>query len=451
MTEKKLTMLEKISYAIPAFSLAVIGIPVYVYIPKFYSDVIGLNIAYLGTVLLFARIFDAVTDPAIGLLSDRTMSKFGRRKPWIAAGAILTAITVVLLFNPPSIEFPYLKLWFAASIFLLFFFWTIVVVPYESFGPELTFNYNERTSLFSIRDGFLIAGTLAAAASPAIVKAIFDVEQSAQGERFTFFFLSVLYAPLIVASCLWAVKILKENNVKKIKEQISILKGFKYVIKNRPFLVLLASYTISAIGNNLPATLILYYVQYVLGSSHADLFLLLYFMTGILFLPAWIKFSEKKGKKTAYLTAMGINTGVFTGVFFLGPGDAAIYGILVVLSGIGFGATLAIPSSMQADVIDYDEMLSGERREGQYVGIWSFSKKLAAAFGVGIGLSILGAAGYVPNAVQNESVIFTLRVLYALVPCIFNAAGFVIALFYPITGAEFEKIRKSIDSKKLSN
>jgi len=443
----KLPILTKLSYALPAFSLAVIGIPVYVYMPKFYTDVIGLNIAYVGGVLLAARIFDAVTDPAIGLLSDRTMSRFGRRRPWIAIGSIFTAVAVLFLFNPPEAISINLNFWFAAGVFMLFLFWTIVVVPYESLGPELTFDYNDRNSLFSFRDGFLIAGTLAAAASPAIVKGITGIASSPEDERYVFFILSVIYAPLIILSCLWCVTVLKEKKVLDKREHLGITKGLSYTFKNRPFLILLAAYTISAIGNNLPATLILFYVQYVLQSPLADMFLLLYFITGIVFLPLWIKAAERFGKKNAWLSAMAINTGAFTGVFLLGSGDTAAYGILVFLSGTGFGATLALPSSMQADVIDYDELMTGERREGQYVGIWSFAKKAAAAFGVGIGLTILGLSGYKPNIQQSENVIFTLRVLYALVPCLCNAAGFVIALYYPITGAEFGRIRKSIREK----
>ncbi|MBN2769232.1 MAG: MFS transporter [Spirochaetes bacterium] len=450
---QKLTIFKKFSYALPAFSLAVIGIPVYVYIPKFYTDVIGLNVSIIGGILLSARLFDAVTDPAIGLLSDRTVTRFGRRRPWIISGAVFTAVAIAFLFNPPRTETINPYIWFTISIFLLFLFWTTVVVPYESFGPELTFDYKDRTSLFSFRDGFLIAGTLAAAASPALIKQALDIGSSPAGERTVFYILSAIYAPLIIFSCIWCVQFLKENTTRAKKKQIPIFEGFKYTFKNRPFLILLAAYTISAIGNNLPATLILFYVQYVLHSSFADMFLLLYFVTGIMFLPLWIIVSAKVGKKMAWLSAMAINTGAFVGVFFLGAGDTFLYGILVFLSGIGFGATLAIPSSMQADVIDYDELMTGERREGQYVGIWSFSKKLAAAFGVGIGLTILGMSGYEPNAAQNSNVIFTLRVLYALVPCLCNALGFFIALLYPINENTFKEIRSNItkNSKAVHN
>jgi GPH family glycoside/pentoside/hexuronide:cation symporter len=145
---------------------------------------------------------------------------------------------------------------------------------------------------------------------------------------------------------------------------------------------------------------------------------------------------------------MLVNTGAFTGVFFLGPGDEVPYGVLVFFSGIGFGATLAIPSAIQADVIDYDELRTGRRQEGRYIGLWSIAKKFAAAVGVGVGLFFLGAAGYVPNAEQNETVVITLRVLYALVPSVCNLVGLLVALYYPISAETYRQIRTAIEDRK---
>ena len=435
---------EKLAYAAPAFALAVVGIPVYVYIPKFYSDVVGINITILGYLLFSVRLFDAVTDPAIGYISDRTQTRFGRRRPYIAAGSILVAIAMFLLFNPPKASASFETVWFGISIYLLFLFWTAVVVPYESLGPEITFDYNERTSLFGMRDGFLIAGTLAAASSPAIVQWLIGLEADADGERTKFFWIAVIYAPLLIGTCWWCVLSIRERQTATENQGKGLWRGLRQVAHNRPFVILLVAYTVSAIGNNLPATLILFYVEYVLQSQLADFFLMLYFVTGIIFLPAWILISRRTGKKAAWLASMAINTGAFVGVFFLGPGDAAIYGVLVFLSGIGFGATLAIPSAIQADVIDYDELLTGERREGQYIGLWSISKKFAAAVGIGTGLAMLGMAGYTPNAEQPAAVQMTLRVLYALVPSLCNVVAIIIACAYPISGRMHAEIRKAI-------
>ncbi len=443
-SRKTIPLYQKIAYAAPAYALAVVGIPIYVYIPKFYTDIIGIDVIIMGFVLLSVRIFDAITDPIIGYISDRTRTSFGRRRPYIAVGSIFVALSMYLLLNPPEALSSYSVLWFAGGIYALFFFWTLVSVPYESLGPEITFDYNERISLFGVRDGFLIAGTLAAASSPALVQWLFNLPDTAQGERAKFFWISVMYAPLVIGFAWWCVISIKELPYRYVNRPVGVVVGLKQVGRNRPFLILLIAYTISAIGNNLPATLILFYVEYVLQSNLADVFLLIYFATGIIFLPGWISISQKIGKKKAWLTAMAVNTGAFFGVFFLGPGDAAIYGVLVFLSGIGFGATLAIPSAIQADVIDYDEWLTGERREGQYVGLWSIAKKLAAAIGVGAGLSILGAAGYMPNAEQSEPVKLALRTLYALVPSVCNLIAILVALAYPISSKIHKDIRQAI-------
>ncbi len=445
---KKVELKKKIAYAAPAAALAVIGIPVYVYIPKFYTDVVGINVAMLGYILFSVRIFDAVTDPLIGYVSDHTVSRFGRRRPYIFTGSFFVALLMILLFNPPPGSPAFETVWFGMTIYALFLFWTIVTVPYESLGPEITFDYHERTSLFGLRDGFLIGGTLMAASAPAVMQLIFGLGESDAGERAKFFWISMIYAPLLIGSCWWCVAAIREKPQLASHPSSKIFTGIRQVVRNKPFMILLVAYTISAIGNNLPATLILFYVQYVLESDLADFFLLLYFVTGILFLPAWIYAARRTGKKIAWLASMALNTGAFVGVFFLGSGDTLMYGILVFFSGIGFGATLAIPSAIQADVIDYDELLTGKRREGQYIGLWSIAKKLAAAIGIGMGLTILGMAGYTPNAEQSETVKLTLRTLYALVPSLCNFLGLIVALKYPINDTIHLEIRQAISQRK---
>jgi GPH family glycoside/pentoside/hexuronide:cation symporter len=257
-----------------------------------------------------------------------------------------------------------------------------------------------------------------------------------------------MYAPFVVAACLACVLLVDEKKDAHRPASWNPLREFSATFSNRPFMILLVSYAISAFGSNLPATLILYYVEYVLQSQKADAFLLLYFVTGIVFLPAWVALARRRGKKEAWLGSMAINTGAFVGVFFLGPGDEAWYGLLVLLSGIGLGGVLAIPSAMQADVIDYDESLTGERREGHYIGVWSVARKLAAALGVGLALFLLGQSGYKPGAEQTPDVVLTLRVLYALVPSLCNLVAFAVALAYPISRERHEAILAAIGNRR---
>ena len=447
MTSPAVPWSKRFAYGIPAFALAVVGIPVYVYLPKFYSDVVGIDIAMMGAILLAVRLFDAVSDPVIGLASDRTRSRHGRRRPYILMGGIGVALAMFFLFTPPRSGNDH-TLWFGFWIFLLFAFWTLVTVPYESLGPEISFDYTERTTLFAVRDGLLIAGTLMAAAAPALVGNLLGLGASEEAERQKFFWIAILYAPVLISTCAWCVYRIREHPPESIPRPKSFTANWRAVWQNRPFVILLAAYTISAIGSNLPATLILFYVEYVLQSSRADLFLILYLVTGVAFLPAWIALARRIGKKNAWLLAMIVNTGVFLGVFFLGPGDEVIYGLLVVGSGLGFGASLALPSAIQADVIDYDELLTGRRREGRYIGLWSIAKKMAAAVGVGLGLTVLGSVGYRPGIEQPAEVVLALRVLYALVPCLCNIAAIILIWTFPLDAGIHREIRAAIRARR---
>jgi GPH family glycoside/pentoside/hexuronide:cation symporter len=446
---ERLTAGQKLAYGLPAFALAVVGIPVYVHIPKFYTDVVGVNIALVGSILLFIRIFDAFTDPVLGIISDRTSTPMGRRRPYIAGGGLFLAVAMLFLFIPPELTAAQAPVWFTVTLFALFFCWTLVTVPYEALGPELTSDYAQRTSLFVIRDGLLIFGTLAAAAAPAVIDGLQGSLATPGAERQKFMWIALVYAPLLIGTTLWCTYRIRERAAVERKTTLPRREDLKGIFRNRPFRILLISYTISALGSNLPATLILFYVQYVLESSRADLFLFLYFASGILMLPVWIKLAGRFGKKAAWLGSMALNTCAFSGVFFLGAGDEWLYGVLVVLSGLGFGATLALPSAIQADVIDYDEYLTGQRQEGWYIGVWSVVKKLTAAVGVGVGLTVLGAVGYQPGTAQSPEVIHALKVLYALVPSICNAAAFVIALGFPISRQKHKQILAGIARLKL--
>jgi len=428
-----LNWMQKAAYASPGLALAVVGVPLYVYLPKFYTDVVGAPLAILGYIVLAARILDGVLDPAVGYLSDHTRGRFGRRRPYIAAASAALALLIFLIYNPPSGFGPSAAaVWFTVCLLALAVAWTLVDVPWEALGPELTFDYHERTGLFAFRDGVMLAGVLLAVSSPVLLARLLDLPGGSDGERLKFFWFAVLYAPLVLVTCWWCVAVLRERPSEKAGVGLHPWTGLKLAARNRPFLILLISYTVAGIGANLPATLILYYVEHVLESRLAEMFLVIYIATGILFLPGWVAAARRVGKKKAWLSAMAMNTGAFIGVYFLGPGDELFYGILTFLSGIGFGATVAIPSAMQADVIDYDEMLTGRRREGQYIGIWSVMKKLSSAIGMGLALTILGRAGYVPQAEQSSSVIMMLRILYALAPALCMAVSFFIALAYPI-------------------
>lgn len=465
---KQLNLKTYITYALPALALAAVGLPIYVYLPKFYVDVVGVSTGAAALIFGGIRLFDGVTDPIIGWLSDRTKTRFGRRRPWIFLGSILLAVPFIALFMPPTNLGDSASLWLGAALILTFLFFTVVLVPYEALGPELTYDYNERTTLLGWREGLLLVGTVVAVMTPVIIQTTVQnvplTEDCITDNQFReqFALMAWIYAPLLILLCGLCAWRIKENQAHR---PVAPSNPFKDVLKfwgNKPFRILLLSYAVAALGSNLPGVLIPFYAEYVLGTANYAPYLILYFVVGIFILPLWLLIAKRLGKKPTWFIAIAINTVAFSMVFFLQQGDESIYAILVCISGIGLGATLAIPVAMQADVIDYEELRSGERAEGRMIAVWSIAKKFSAAAGVGLGLFVLGLTGYteaeaVTNCVavvkvsQPESAVFGLRVLYALVPAGLSLLGLALAWRYPISETVHSDIRQAIADKDAGN
>lgn len=433
-------------------ALAMVGVPVFVYLPKFYTDVVGVSMTAFGAVFLAARAFDAVTDPWIGALSDRSRNPRGRRLPFIAKSALPLAICVLWLYAPPEGPVGASPWWFATGVIGLFLFWTTLIVPYKSLGPELTQDYDERTGLFAMREASLVVGTLLAAALPVAIEAALPGGASDQRLRFQIY--AAIAVVVLLWACWWCVRRVPESppppdSAEPGKPEPSIAAGIKQALSNRPFRILLIAYAVIAIGSNLPAALITYFVAYVLGQEDVGIYLIVYFTIGITLLPLWVRAASRLGKKRVWLAAMAVNTLAFAPVLFLSRGDEWIYGICVALSGTAGVATIALPNAIQADVMEYDELLSGRRREGRFMGLWSIAEKLAAAFGVGVALPILEASGYRPNVEQPAHVLWTLKLLYVAVPVSCNVVAFVIASRYPIDRSAHLAIRHAVEERRM--
>lgn len=428
---RRLSLGVRLAYGAPNFGLALVLAPILVYLPRFYSDVVGVPVAWLGGIFVIGRIIDALTDPFAGILSDRTRSKLGRRRPWILWGSVPLAALSAFMYMPPKMGPTAAIVWATCMVLAWFVLFTVVAVPYRALGPELTDDYDERTSLFSIREGLFVVGTVFAAAGPGVVAWL----DPAGDESRHFAIYAVIAAFALFATCMWCGTTVQErfsSHATDCGSRENPLRQVKRAFANRPFVILLSAFMVLALGSMLPAVLINFFVTYVLHSDLLPVFLVVYFSVGIVCLPGWIWLSRRHGKKMTWLTAMVVNAGCFSGVAFLGNGDDLLYGILVGCSGIGGVAVLAMPYAMQADVIDRDEAETGERREGLYGGLWSIAEKSAGALGVGLSMLALDLAGYVPNVEQDPFVITVLKGLYVGVPVVCTLLGFFIALKYPI-------------------
>jgi len=437
------------AYGAPGFVLAALALTFYVFLPKFYADVVGINLTVLGVVVLVSRAWDAVIDPAIGALSDRTRGRWGRRRPWMAAGTVPLAVTFVLLVVIPHIADPLAEgLYLGALTFMFFLFWTMVTVPYEALGAELSFDYDERTRLLGVREAAVLAGTLLAALIPIALGIGVDLSGDLGNERERYLLLGLIYAVLVVSLVGICVAVVRERSWSESQRPKTFFRNLGSIWQNIPFRILLSAYAVSALGVSVAATTILFYVEHVLASSSGPVFLAMYLGIGTATVPAWIFLAQSLDKKRAWLMALAINTGTFVWALPLGPGDGALFGVIVVMSALGLGGVMALPPSMQADVIDYDEWRSGTRREGEYIGFWSIVKKLAAALSAGLAFPVLDFSGYLPGAEQQTTAtVWTLRALYVATPVLCNVIALGLVWRYPISRAMHASIRRDIDAR----
>ncbi len=438
-----------VAYGAPALMLAAYGITFYIYLPKFYADWVGIDLALIGIIALASRLWDAVTDPTIGFLSDRTRSRFGRRRPWMTLATIPLASTYYLLFAPPPATGAIGATRFAFLAFLFFLFWTMVAVPYESLGAEISFDYDERNRLFGVREGSVLVGTLIGGAVPVLFEGASRQETAAGFET-----LGIVYGTSLIVLMTICVLMIRERRWSGGTALATLAPAVTNPFplrRNRPFVILQVAYTVYALGAATAATVFLFFVEHVLHSERGPLFLAIYLGLGAVFLPIWVSLAKRWEKRAAWMLALAINAGAFVAAAFLGEGDETWFALLMCLSAIGLGGTLAIPPSMQADVIDYDEWRSRRRREGRFIGMWALAKKLAMALGAGLALPVLDWSGYVGgNTVQTEATVTALRWLYVGGPVICNIAAMIIAWWYPIDRTLHKRIRDEINQRTSS-
>jgi GPH family glycoside/pentoside/hexuronide:cation symporter len=443
-TSPPLTLKTKLLYGAPSFAGAGMIIPIFINMPKFYADVVLVPLGYLAMAIAIARSLDALSDPVMGWISDHTHTRLGRRRPYMLVGAPLCGVAFFCLLNPPqALTGSRAAFWFGVTFILYFIFHTVYVLPHYALGPELTQNYNDRSTLFAWRESFTILGTIVAAAAPGIMMKVGHLT-----ERQVFFRLGIFFG--ILLSVLYGLLVLnvKERPDFVARESNPLVPGVRRALRNRPFGILLASYVVGSISGAIPATMMPFFNAYVIRPANPtfwlSMLLLGYFAFGFISLPAWVAVARRVGKLNAYLASffLGITGG--GAMFLLGPGDT--WGLLVLIcwAGIGFGAGLFLTPSMQADVIDYDELYTGKRREAQYTAFWSILPKFVAIPSAAIPIAVLASLGYVPNAIQAPRVVFAIRAIFAFGPAICAALSYLIARRYPITESIHNQILDGI-------
>lgn len=443
MSEARVSTSQIVSYSLPAFGTAMVLLSVAVYLPNYYTDELGLSAGMLSWVLMVGRLLDAFADPVMGHISDRTRSRWGRRRPYFLVAAIPLWIVFYFTWSPrpglsPAGLFTHLMLCYL----VLFAFWTIFWIPYISLGMELTTDYHERTRLFGLRQGFYLLGTAVGMLAPeAFAKAFGGPAAGYPRMAFVFGGLSCLLILVAFAR-------VRERPEAAQAGHFPFFAGLRVTFRNRAFVVLMFTYLIALIGGSFIAPLTLYIAKYVIKAREVVPFVMISYLAGsVIAIPIWVRMSSKIGKNRTWSIAMLLATAVYATSYYYHEGTWQIWIVLAAIVGAANGCTMTLGASISADVIDSDELETGRRREGAFMGIWSFMDKAAIGIAIFVGMQGLEAVGYVPNQDQNETVVFGIKFLYCIVPAVCHLAAVIVFQRFPITAEVHAAIRAQLDAR----
>ncbi|NMC84476.1 MAG: MFS transporter [Anaerolineaceae bacterium] len=430
----KLPTRTKVLYGIADLGISLLTAAIQFFLLFFYTDIAGIDPGLAGTALLVGKLtWDALNDPVFGYLSDRTRSRWGRRKPYMLIGAIPFGLTIWLLFSIPA-GLVGVKAFLAVlgSFLLADTFQTMVSVPYYALSAELTYDYDERTSLISIRMIFTVVGYILGAALTTAVAGFFmnlgwtkNAAYSGMGAVFG----AVAVITLLITT--FGVKEIPNPDLKPA--EMPALKQIKFVFKNRPFVQYMIMSTIISISFTLLTSLLPYYLTYQLKMTSEISYVMFVMLATIgVFLLMWQKISKKMSKGPAYALGLAIASAAILVAFFLPAHPTWIIYLVAFIAGLGFSAQYVFPWSMIPDVIEVDQAVTGERHEGIYFGVNAFLGKLTGALGIAASGWALKLYGYVPNAVQTPHALFGIRFFFAVVPVIAFVIALPLLIWYPI-------------------
>ena len=436
--------IQLIAYALPALALAMPTIPVYIYLPSFYATEVGLGLGTVGGVLLAARMFDTVSDPIAGYVSDRLRWRWGRRKPLMMIGGVIAAAAMLGLAHPPAGAGAGYLLGLAIALYAG---WTLVIIPYTAWGAELVSGYDARSRVTAAREGTMLVGILLASTIPVVMGDAATPSSGDGGDLQAIAWASVFIG--IPAFFVIAVKVpdplpTRPPSPWRVRPD-QFRAAFKTMFANKPFLRLFSAWFVNGLANGLPAVLFLLYMEHALniGADDRPLYILAYFLPGVLGVPIWVWLSRHSDKHKVWCGAMLMASVAFAVVPFISPDHVWMFLGVCIVTGSTLGADLALPPSMQADVVDYDRLKNKGDRTGIYFALWGMATKMALALSVGIAFPALDLAGFDPDADAPDAV-WALIVIYALVPVVLKLIAVGIVAKYPIGRTRQETIRRRL-------
>ena len=417
-----------IAYGMPGLGAGYMYLLMSLYVMKFSTDVLLIAPAVMGVIFSISRIWDAVSDPIAGYLSDRTTFKFGRRRTWMLISFIPISFGFLAVFSPPeSMQGQSLDLWMMIAILSFYSAITLLNVPHMALGAELSEDYHERTRLFGVRHiGFTLGSILALVSMSLLISEENNPDGDVRQLASSLAFYAIGAMSLMI---FFAVSKLKENPEFQNRVNKNPFKAFRDVWINPHAKILIIVLFIENLGGAVIGVLTLYVTQYIVEApAWAPLIIFAYMLPSALSVPLWIPLSRRFGKIRLWVFSLAFTGISFGGIFIIPFLDSVTDRLIVMfigaaLGGMAAGCGGAIGPSVKGDVIDYDEYLTGERKEGSYFAALNFVFKSATGIMLLVTGFVLQFSGFIPNQPQTMEVKIALISLYGLVPLVFYSLG----------------------------
>lgn len=437
-----LTHKTKLAYGIGDLGTAITANLVAFFLLIFLTDTAKVAPALAGAILLVGKLWDAINDPIVGWLSDQTRSRWGRRRPWLLWGAIPFGLSFAMLWWIPFPDNPTaLVIYYFVASLLYNTFYTVVNLPYSALTPELTEDYDDRTTLNNYRFAFSIGGSIVSA----VLQLPLVQWVGYGGAGLTW----AIVAVISVLICFWGTYE-QPRHAQQLTVNIPYWEQVRIALSSKPFLCVIGIYLCGWIALQATAAVIPYYITYWMRPDQPDQVIPLAILavqgSAFVMLFVWNQLSQRIGKKAVFTAGASLWFMAQLGLFLVHPQQLSLLYILAVLAGLGVSVTYIIPWAMIPDVIDLDELHTGKRREGIFYGFMVLLQKVALAgalFAVGLALELAGFIPPVdktPMLAQPDSVLQLLRWLIAPVPSLLLIVGIVLARLYPITKAKHQEI-----------
>ena len=417
------------------------------YFAIFLTDVIGIRPGIAAIAIFIGRSWDYINDPIFGYLSDRTRTRWGRRRPFLLFGMLPLVVTFSLLWWRPPLEGTLILAAYYAVAYIFFEAAnTLLYMPYFALTPELTSDYDERTSLTTYRMFFSILGSLVAFTIPIMMIGTFIPENAGNVRTMglTFGVISALPMLLVFLGT-------KERQEFMEQEKPTFTQSLKAAWNNKPFLYGLAIFLATWISVEILQASLLYFIKYVVQrEAQNDLIMATIFVVAIFALPIWNWVSRRWSKRWAYVYGIAFWAVVQIILISLTPASNLSFILLLcALAGVGVSAAHVLPWAILPDAIEWDEYLTGKRHEGMFYSLTTLTKKIATSIALPLVLLLLEATGYVANQPQQvPSALLGIRIAIGPIPAFLLFLGIGFALKYPLDREKFAKLVEKLSLKR---